>query len=563
MTARRSIVIIGPAHPLRGGLATFDQRLAREFLDEGYECVIYSFSLQYPSFLFPGTTQYSSDPPPEGLTIRTRINSINPFNWWTVGKELRRRRPDIVVVRFWLPLMGPALGTILRRVKKNRHTRIIAITDNIIPHEKRPGDTIFTRWFLRVCDGFITMSEKVMKDLRSFEPDRPARQVNHPLYDNFGAPIPVTEARRLLRAKGVDLGDQDRVLLFFGFIRQYKGLDIALRAMADQRVRNLGIRLLVAGEFYEDAAPYRQLIAELNLGDRLVLRTDFIPDSEVREFVCAADAVIQPYRNATQSGVTPLAYHFEKPMIVSNVGGLPALVPHEKVGLVAEPEPASMAEAILRFFTLGPSYFLPGLQTEKQAYSWSRMVETILLLGQPKMDSTWTLFLDRDGVINVEKEGTYVLHYGEFVFYEGVKEALRACTEVFGRVVVVTNQRGVGKGMMTVADLQDIHERMIAAITEAGGRIDRVYFEDSLEDDHPRRKPLPGMGHDAKRDLPDIDFSRSVMVGNNLSDMEFGRSLGMYTVFIRTTNPDQPLPHPSIDLAFNSLYDFAKHLRTS
>jgi len=560
MTTKGSVVIIGPAHPLRGGLATFDQRLAREFLDEGYDCVIYSFSLQYPSFLFPGTTQYSTDPPPEGLTIFSRINSINPFNWWSVGEELRRRRPDIVVVRYWLPLMGPALGTILRRVKKNRYTRIVAITDNVIPHEKRPGDKPFTRYFLRACDGFVTMSEKVMRDLRTFQPDRPARQVNHPLYDNFGAPIPITDARKLLREKGVDIGDKDRVLLFFGFIRQYKGLDIALRAMADPRVRNLGIRLLVAGEFYEDAAPYHQLIAELGLGDRLLLRTDFIPDSEVREYVCAADAVIQPYRNATQSGVTPLAYHFEKPMIVSNVGGLPALVPHEKVGLVAEPEPTSMAEAILRFFTLGTSYFHPGLQSEKQGYSWSRLVENLLLLGIPKMDDSWTLFLDRDGVINVEKEGTYILHYGEFVFYEGVKDALRICSQVFGRVVVVTNQRGVGKGMMTKTDLQDIHNKMIAAIAETGGRIDRVYFEDSLDDDHPRRKPGPGMGHDAKRDLPDIDFSRSVMAGNNLSDMEFGRSLGMYTVFIRTTNPEQPLPHPSIDLAFNSLYDFAKHL---
>jgi histidinol-phosphate phosphatase family protein len=249
-------------------------------------------------------------------------------------------------------------------------------------------------------------------------------------------------------------------------------------------------------------------------------------------------------------------------MIVSNVGGLPALVPHEKVGLVASPDPDSMAEAILRFFTLGASYFFPGLQNEKKTYSWSLLVETILLLGHPLVDDTWTLFLDRDGVLNVEKEGSYILHYGEFHFYEGVKEALRLLADKFGRIVVVTNQRGLGKSMMTAADLQDIHEKMIADIAEAGGRIDRVYFEDSLENDHPRRKPNPGMGHDAKHDLPNIDFSRSMMVGNNLSDMEFGRALGMYTIFIRTTHPDQPLPDPSIDLAFNSLYDFAKHLHT-
>ncbi len=334
-----TVIIIGPGYPLRGGLATFDQRLAREFISEGYDCVIYSFSLQYPDFMFPGTTQYSTEPPPEGLTILPRINSINPFNWLSVGRELRRKEPDMIVVRYWLPLMGPALGTILRQVRKNRHTRIIAITDNVIPHEKRPGDRPFTRYFLNACDAFITMSEKVMKDLRIFQPTRPARQVVHPLYDNFGDPIPRNQARGLLREKGIAIADDDKVILFFGFIRKYKGLDIALQAMADQRVRDHGIKLLVAGEFYEDAAPYHELIARLNIGPSLLLRTDFIPDSEVRQYLCAADAVIQPYRNATQSGVTPLAYHFEKPMIVSNVRGLAALVPHEQVGLVAAPEP--------------------------------------------------------------------------------------------------------------------------------------------------------------------------------------------------------------------------------
>lgn len=376
--SRRSVVIIGPGHPLRGGLASFNQRLAVEFIREGYDCKIYSFSLQYPEFIFPGTTQYSSEPAPEGLTILSRINSVNPMNWLSVGNELRRMRPDIIVVRYWLPLMGPALGTILRRVRKNRHTRIIAITDNVIPHEKRPGDKPFTKYFLKACDAYITMSEKVMKDLRSFEAVKPARQVLHPLYDNFGEPIPKATARAILRARGINIGDTDKILLFFGFIRKYKGLDIALGAMADPRIRDHGIRLMVAGEFYEDAAPYQEQIDRLGIRDLLLLRTDFIPDSEVRDYLCAADAVIQPYRNATQSGVTPLAYHFEKPMIVSNVGGLPDLVPHEQVGLVAEPEPTAMADAILRYYTLGESYFLPALRTEKEKYSWARLVATIL-----------------------------------------------------------------------------------------------------------------------------------------------------------------------------------------
>lgn len=377
-----SVVIIGPAHPLRGGLATFDQRLATEFIREGFECPIYSFSLQYPDFIFPGTTQYTTEPAPEGLTILSRINSINPLNWLSVGNELRKLRPDIIVVRFWLPLMGPALGTILRRVRKNRHTRIIAITDNVIPHEKRPGDKPFTRYFLKSCDAYITMSEKVMKDLRTFEPVKPARQVLHPLYDNFGESMPANAARAALRAKGVEISDTDRVILFFGFIRKYKGLDIALEAMADPRIRDHGIKLLIAGEFYEDAVPYQEQIDRLGIRDLLLLRTDFIPDSEVRNYLCAADAVIQPYRNATQSGVTPLAYHFEKPMIVSNVGGLPALVPHEQVGLVAEPKAKDMADAMLRFYVLGESYFRSALRSEKEKYSWNRLVATILELSK-------------------------------------------------------------------------------------------------------------------------------------------------------------------------------------
>ena len=377
-----SVIIIGPGHPLRGGLATFDQRLATEFIQEGYDCPIYSFSLQYPSFLFPGTTQYTTEPAPAGLKILSRINSVNPLNWYSVGEELRKLRPDIIVVRYWLPVMGPALGTILRRVRRNRHTRIIAITDNVLPHERRPGDVPFTRYFLKSCDAFITMSEKVMNDLRLFQKTRPARQVAHPLYDNFGEPIPKQVAREYLRSRSAAINDTDRIILFFGFIRKYKGLDILLETMADKRIRAAGIKLLVAGEFYEDAAPYREQIERLGIGDLLILRTDFIPDSEVKYYLCAADAVVQPYRNATQSGVTPLAYHFEKPMIVSNVGGLPALVPHEKVGLVAEPEPGPLADAILRFFQLGEDYFMDNLRREKEKYSWSRLVDTILELSR-------------------------------------------------------------------------------------------------------------------------------------------------------------------------------------
>lgn len=366
------VVIIGPAHPLRGGLATFNQRLAHEFMAQGDECILLSFSLQYPGFLFPGTTQYSSDPAPADLDIRSLINSVNPLNWITVGRKLRKWKPDLIVVRFWLPFMGPALGTILRQAKKNRHSRVVCIADNVTPHEKRPGDTPFTRYFLKSCDAFVTMSEKVFADLRQFEPSKPAQVVQHPLYDNFGAALPKDEARRHL---GLPAGE--KLVLFFGFIRQYKGLDLLLEAMADTRIRQAGIRLVVAGEFYEDEAPYREIIQKRGLEEQVILRTHFIPDNEVRYYLCAGDCVIQPYKNATQSGVTPLAYHFEKPMVVTDVGGLPALVPHEKVGIVCAPEPGAIAAGILRFYELGEAYFIPHLRAEKQKYAWEKLVEAL------------------------------------------------------------------------------------------------------------------------------------------------------------------------------------------
>lgn len=368
------VMIIGPAHPLRGGLATFDHRLAKAFIDEGHDAEIVSYSLQYPSFLFPGTSQYTNEPAPAGIPIRSLINSINPFNWLRTGRRLKRERPDIIIVRFWLPFMGPALGTLLRKVRKNKHTRIICLADNVIPHEKRFGDKMFTRYFLKAPHAFITMSEKVLGDLQQFQPNKPARLTVHPLYDNFGDAVPKTTAREKL-----GLPANVPIILFFGFIRKYKGLDLLLEAMA--QLKDTSIRLLVAGEFYEEEKQYQELIDRLQVRDQLILKTNFISDQDVRYYLCAADAVIQPYRNATQSGVTPLAYHFEKPMVVTNVGGLPSLVPDEKVGLVVAPEPAAIAAGIRKFYQLGEEYFLPHLRSEKQKYSWPVMVRTVLELA--------------------------------------------------------------------------------------------------------------------------------------------------------------------------------------
>jgi glycosyltransferase involved in cell wall biosynthesis len=368
-----SIIIIGPAYPLRGGLATYNERLAKAFTDQGHITKIFTFSLQYPSFLFPGTSQYSDEPAPKELNIKVCINSINPVNWIRVGFDLNKLSPDLIIVRYWLPFMGPCLGTILRIVKWNKHTKIVCIADNIIPHEKRPGDGIFTKYFIKPVDAFITMSEKVLSDLDLFSTKNKKRLfIPHPLYDNFGDILSKKEAIEKL-----DLDPSFSYLLFFGFIRAYKGLDLLIQAM--KYISNPKIKLIIAGEFYGDSEHYIQLIENLNLHDKIILKTNFITDSEVKYFFCASDLVVQPYKSATQSGVTPLAYHFEIPMIVTNVGGLTGMVPDGKVGLVAEPNAESIADKINEYFqNKHEEDFKKNLKVEKLKYSWNVMTEAIL-----------------------------------------------------------------------------------------------------------------------------------------------------------------------------------------
>lgn len=375
----RSVVIIGPAYPLRGGLASYNERLGRQFMQEGWKTTLYTFTLQYPSFLFPGTTQYSSEPAPTDLNIRVCINSVNPINWLSVGFELKRQRPDLIVVRYWLPFMGPCLGTILRLARSNGHTRVVCIADNVIPHEKRPGDNLFTRYFLGAPHGFVTMSEKVLQDLRTLS-RKPAQAVHHPLYDNFGEPLPKAAARQRL-----SLPENENILLFFGFIRRYKGLDILLDAIGLLQQEGYfdahPLKVMVAGEFYEDEAPYTEQIDRLGIREHLYWHVRFIPDSEVRNYLSAADGVIQPYRSATQSGVTPLAYHFGVPMIVTRVGGLGIMVP-EQIGVQCDPDPGSVAEAIKAFFIRDRQAMQDAIARERGKYAWSNITAAILSLAK-------------------------------------------------------------------------------------------------------------------------------------------------------------------------------------
>ncbi|MHC1708003.1 MAG: glycosyltransferase [Bacteroidales bacterium] len=372
--APRKVSIIGSAWPLRGGgIATFNERLARAFMENGDSVSISTFSLQYPGFLFPGKTQYSDEPQPVDLDIKIRINSVNPLNWIQQGNIIKKERPDLVIVRYWLPFMAPCLGTISGIIRKNRHSKVIAIVDNIIPHEKRPGDRLLSSYFVNRVDGFICMSGNVLRDLETFDTKKPKKYCPHPLYDNYGEPMNKSEAIQLL-----NLDPAYKHLLFFGFVRDYKGLDLLLQAFADDRVIKLPVKLIIAGEFYSDPKPYFDLIEKYNLSDRLILRNQFIGDQDVRKYFSAADLVVQPYKSATQSGVTQIAYHFGVPMITTDVGGLAELVPHEKVGYVVNPQVREIADAIFRFFHENKaSEFMANVQEYRKLFSWKELIVQI------------------------------------------------------------------------------------------------------------------------------------------------------------------------------------------
>lgn len=369
-----NIAIIGSAHPLRGGLATFNESMASHLQNAGHNVTIYSFSLQYPSFLFPGKSQFTDEPAPKNLTIKTIVNSVNPLNWLKVGNEIKQSKPDLVIIKYWLPFMGPCFGTILRRIKKNKHTRIISILDNVIPHEKRPGDVAFTKYFLKPVDAFIAMSKEVLNDLRTFT-QKPALFSPHPLYDNYGIAVSKDDA-----CKKIQLDPTKKYALFFGFIRKYKGLDLLLEAMSDKRIQQQDIKLIVAGEFYEDRTSYDELIAKHHLQDQVKLFTEFIPNEEVRYYFSAADVVVQPYKSATQSGITQIAYHFEKPMIVTNVGGLPEVVPDGKVGIVTAPNPQNIADTIVKFYNAPIENLKENILEEKRKYSWETFIDRLISL---------------------------------------------------------------------------------------------------------------------------------------------------------------------------------------
>ncbi len=375
----KKVTFLGPAHPYRGGLPAIMQTMARIFQRRGAEVDMLTFTLQYPSFLFPGERQTVDTPAPADLRITRCVSTVNPLTWWSVGRRIRRQRPDLVILKYWTPFMAPCFGTIARIARRNGHTRFVCQIDNVEPHEHHLFDRPLNRYFLRAMDGFIYMSEQVHRELSAYT-SAPALFSPHPMFEHFGDPVARDQACRHLA-----LDPAVRYALFFGLIRDYKGLDLLLDAWA--RLHSEGCvgdcKLLVAGEFYTDRTAYIEQIERSGLAERVILHDRFIPDDEVRYYFSAADFMVLPYRTATQSGVTQIAYRFGLPMVVTRVGGLPEIVPDDRCGVVCEPDPESIAVAIDRIRRPGQlDRFRAGVVAESRRFSWEAMCDRIEELYQ-------------------------------------------------------------------------------------------------------------------------------------------------------------------------------------
>lgn len=365
------ILLLGTAYPLRGGIAHYNALLAQH-LAKRHQVEVITFKRQYPEFLFPGKTQQESGDPGIAIASEQLIDSINPLNWIRVGLHLRRRNADLVLFKYWLPFFGPCLGTICRLIRWGRKTSVIAICDNVIPHERRPGDRLFTRYAFGAVDAFIVQSDAVENDLHKIVKQPRYKKVAHPVYEIFGGPISKSEARKRLNVP------EGNILLFFGYIRAYKGLHLLIDALKLVKEK-MPVTMLVVGEFYEDEQPYRKHLQEAGVEDMVRLVPEYIPNEKVAEYFCAADVVVLPYLSATQSGITQIAYNFNKPVIVTDVGGLAEVVVDGVSGLVVPPNnAAALAEAIVRFYEERLEEKLSaGAREEKKKYSWDAMVEAI------------------------------------------------------------------------------------------------------------------------------------------------------------------------------------------
>jgi D-inositol-3-phosphate glycosyltransferase len=366
------ITILSTTYPFRGGIAHFNGLLYKELIKKN-EVDVITFNRQYPLLLFPGKSQVEEGDSHEEIPSRQLVDSINPFNWLKVGRKIKRDSPDLLIYKYWMPFFAPCFGTISRIVKKNNVTKVLVVCDNVIPHETKPGDNILTKYFFYSADYFILLSEKVKKDLLSLKPDAKHIVIPHPIYSNFGNSVSKYQARQRLNLSS------EKIILFFGFIRNYKGLDILLESMSELK-NKIDVKLIIAGEFYTDKEKYINLIDNLNLKENIYLFTDFIPTSEVKYYFSASDAVILPYKDATQSGIVQIAMNFRKPVIASNVGGLEEVIHNNETGFIVEKQnPYQLAEAILKFYNDNKEVdFIYNIEKEISKYSWENFVKKMM-----------------------------------------------------------------------------------------------------------------------------------------------------------------------------------------
>ncbi len=367
------ITILSAAYPLRGGISHFVGLLYKE-LSINHDVNVITFKRQYPSLFFPGKSQLESGNTVEKIPAEILLDSINPFNWVKVGKKIQKDAPDLLIYKYWMPFFAPCFGTISKIAKKNGKTKILTICDNVIPHEKKRGDKAMTKYFFRFADYFVVLSKSVQDDLVKIKPEAKIKFLSHPVYSNFGKPVSKTDARKFL-----GLPEDEKLILFFGFIREYKGLDILLEAMNILKEK-LNVKLVVAGEYYSNEEKYKEIIQKLDLKNQLYLFTDFIPTSEVKYYFSAADCVILPYRDATQSGIVQIAMNFHKPVIATNVGGLAEVINDNQTGFIIEKEnPEALAEAIEKFYVENKeSQFIYSISNEVNKYSWTNFVAGII-----------------------------------------------------------------------------------------------------------------------------------------------------------------------------------------
>jgi glycosyltransferase involved in cell wall biosynthesis len=367
------IVLVGPASPWRGGIAHFNDLLARE-LSRSHETFVLSFTRQYPTLLFPGKSQKHPAEASLDVGAESLIDSIGPWSWYRAARRIRELDPELLVFRYWMPFFAPCFGSILRGAVRHGKPESVVIADNVVPHERRPLDRLFTRWFLSRADRFVVMTKAVRQDLLDIRPDARVDLVPHPLYGQFGDAIDRQEARQQLEVPG-----DAELMLFFGFVRAYKGLDTLLQAMPAIRAARPRAMLLVVGEFYSQETRTRALTHELGLDDCVRFVSDYVPNDEVAPYFSATDVVVLPYHHATQSGIIPVAYHMGRPVVTTRVGGLPEVIEEGKTGILVPPEQVdALAEALIRFFaeSLGPS-MQEHVARARKRYTWERFAQAV------------------------------------------------------------------------------------------------------------------------------------------------------------------------------------------